>query len=194
VSGVGDTQATDLDAACAGDREAFGRLYGRHADGLRALLYRRTGDQHLAADLAADTFVRAMPAMGRFVGDERQFVAWLRTIAIRLLVDHLRSARYRYCYPAADMTAYDRPSADACWQPDAAAERAEACKAVATILADALPHHADLLRALDLDGIGQPALCARLGVTAAALKSMVHRARVSARRRHPELAALAGAR
>lgn len=72
-------------------REAdFERLYATHAQGLFAFLVYRSGDRTLAEDLVADTFERAL--RGRRLFDRRRGSekAWLYSIAVNLLRDHVR--------------------------------------------------------------------------------------------------------
>jgi len=82
----------------------FERLYEREAQSLFGFLVYRTGDRHLAEDLLADAFERALRSKARFDrrrGSER---TWLYTIALNLLRDHARRA-------AAEGRALDRAGA-----------------------------------------------------------------------------------
>jgi RNA polymerase sigma factor (sigma-70 family) len=70
--------------------EELERLYAEHASGVYGFLVYRTGDRSLAEDLLADTFVRALSTrvkLDRRRGGEK---AWLYSIALNLLRDHLR--------------------------------------------------------------------------------------------------------
>ena len=63
-------------------------LYSHHHGWLRAWLQRRLGCSDVAADLAHDTFVRALvtPALGEL----REPRAWLTRVAHGVMVNHLR--------------------------------------------------------------------------------------------------------
>ena len=83
----------------------FERLYAEHAEAMFGFLSYRTGDSALAEDLLADVFERAMRARRRFDGRRGTEKAWLYTIALNCLRDHLRRA-------AAEGRALERHAAD----------------------------------------------------------------------------------
>lgn len=76
--------------ASQGNERAFEELYNRHARRLQGFFNRRLGnDADLAADFMHDTFLRLYAARERYQGN-RDFRAWLYTIAYNLLKNHLR--------------------------------------------------------------------------------------------------------
>ncbi len=93
---VGDDAEADrerawVDAARDGDMDAFRRLYDVHAGRIyRAVLMPLVRDPHLAEDLLADTFVKALEYLPRFEWKGRGFGPWLSRIAKNLALDHLR--------------------------------------------------------------------------------------------------------
>jgi RNA polymerase sigma-70 factor (ECF subfamily) len=75
-------EAPPLDLTEPGvDREAFAAQYRLHFPAVAGYLYRRTGDQSLAEDLAADTFLAAWKALPRYRTTQVPFQAWLFRIA-----------------------------------------------------------------------------------------------------------------
>lgn len=84
-----------VELAKAGDAGAFGELYDHYVTSIFRFVYYRVGSKHLAEDLTADTFVRAMRAIDRFNWQGRDFGAWLTTIARNLVADHFKSSRAR---------------------------------------------------------------------------------------------------
>ena len=94
-----DTGAVDPMAVIgriqAGDRAAFGMLYDHYVGTVYRFVYFRVGDRHLAEDLTADTFLRALNAIGDFTWQGRDPGAWLVTIARNLVANHHRSPRHR---------------------------------------------------------------------------------------------------
>jgi len=70
----------------------FERLYAEHAEPMFGFLTYRTGDRALAEDLLADVFERAIRARRAFDGRLGTEKAWLYTIAVNCLRDHLRRA------------------------------------------------------------------------------------------------------
>jgi RNA polymerase sigma-70 factor (ECF subfamily) len=105
LPGPGSRPATDdvdtprvtalVDAAKAGDTEAFGQLYDRYLDTIFRYVYYRVGSKQLAEDLTSETFLRALRRIGTFTWQGRDFGAWLVTIARNLVADHFKSGRFR---------------------------------------------------------------------------------------------------
>ena len=78
-----------VQAARAGDQAAFGRLVGRHQQGLRAFLRRSCGPE--ADDVAQDAFVTAWSSLPRLRTDEG-FRPWLYGIAWRKALTRRRGS------------------------------------------------------------------------------------------------------
>jgi RNA polymerase sigma-70 factor, ECF subfamily len=81
--------------AQAGDPEAFGQIYEEYVDIVYRYVYVRCGSHHLAEDLTAETFVRALRRLDSFTWTGKDIAAWFVTIARNLIVDHVKSSRYR---------------------------------------------------------------------------------------------------
>lgn len=81
---------SDLIAASAGDPDAFGLLFDRHAVRLHRYLARRS-DWSTAQDLVGETFVVAFENRSRFDGRREDALPWLFGIATNLLRRHQRS-------------------------------------------------------------------------------------------------------
>lgn len=82
-------------AAQDGDGDAFGQLYDRYVDTVYRFIYYRVNDRPLAEDLTSETFLRALRRLGSVRYQGRDLAAWFVTIARNLILDHLKSARYR---------------------------------------------------------------------------------------------------
>jgi RNA polymerase sigma factor (sigma-70 family) len=68
--------------AAAGQAEAFGELYDRHANAIYNYCYRRCGDWSLAEDLTANVFLEAWRKRRRVVFDREDAVLpWLYAVA-----------------------------------------------------------------------------------------------------------------
>jgi len=79
-------------AAASGDRDAFGQLYNRHFDRVYDFTLRMVRDRDEAADIAQDTFLRAMQALK--AGEKRaSFSTWVFTIARNLSLNRLERTR-----------------------------------------------------------------------------------------------------
>lgn len=83
-----------LSATAAGDADAYGEFFLRHADVILAYLRKRVAPAEHAAELAAETFAAALLSVHR--GNARNVpngAAWLLGIARNKLIDSYRSAR-----------------------------------------------------------------------------------------------------
>lgn len=85
-------EASDA-ALLAGDADAFGAFYRRHAPVLLGWLRKRTGQADLAADLAAETFARALEGKEKFDATRGDARAWLFGIARNVLARSLERGR-----------------------------------------------------------------------------------------------------
>ena len=72
-----------------GVRSDWAALYAEHAGAIAGFLAKLTGDREVAAELAQETFVRAMRAHPD-PADIRSLRAWLFRVAANLGRDHLR--------------------------------------------------------------------------------------------------------
>jgi RNA polymerase sigma-70 factor (ECF subfamily) len=79
--------------AAAGDREAFGRLYEQHAIRVFRHAYFLTSDVSLAEDLTAQTFLKALEAIGRYEDRGVPFIAWLLRITVNLAINHRKALK-----------------------------------------------------------------------------------------------------
>jgi RNA polymerase sigma-70 factor (ECF subfamily) len=84
-----------VELAQSGDPEAFGQIYEEYVDVVYRYVYVRCGSHHLAEDLTAETFVRALRRLDSYTWTGKDIAAWFVTIARNLVVDHVKSSRYR---------------------------------------------------------------------------------------------------
>lgn len=82
-------------AAQQGDTSAFGRLYDRYVDVVFRYVLFRVGDRELAEDVTSETFLRALRRIGSVSYQGRDVGAWFVTIARNLVLDHVKSSRFR---------------------------------------------------------------------------------------------------
>lgn len=75
-----DRDATDVRLTLEGDREAFGRLFDRHARGVRAVTVAVSRDFAAAEDLTQETFLRGYRRLST-LRDAKEFSKWIRGIA-----------------------------------------------------------------------------------------------------------------
>ena len=165
-----DTAAM-LDLA-AGHDTALNGIMDRWREKVTAFLYRMTGNNDAAADLAQETFVRIYQARHRYVAGN-PFSTWLFAIAANLARNHLR---WRARHPEVALPLEDtRP--DPADDPAAAAATREKLAAVRNAIA-ALP--VDLREVLVLSfyhGMSHAEAAVALGCSSKAVERRLHRAR-----------------
>lgn len=81
-----------IEMAQQGDRDAFGELVLMHYQGAINVLYRLSGDLHLAEDVAQETFLKVWDKLHTYkpVGS---FRSWVYRIATNAALDKLRRKR-----------------------------------------------------------------------------------------------------
>jgi RNA polymerase sigma-70 factor (ECF subfamily) len=82
-------------AAQEGDRSAFARLYDKYVDVVFRYVLFRVGDRELAEDVTSETFLRALRRITSVSYQGRDVGAWFVTIARNLVLDHVKSSRFR---------------------------------------------------------------------------------------------------
>ena len=95
------TDADLLAAHVAGDREAFGVLFGRHRDRLWAVALRTMSNREDAADGLQDGMVAAYRRAGSFRG-EAAVTTWLHRVVVNACLDRIRAAKVRRAEPLPD--------------------------------------------------------------------------------------------
>ena len=78
-----------------GDRDALGELFIEYGDDVFRSALRLTGSTADAEDVTQDVFVRLPRALVGFIGPSEMFDAWIRRVAVRQALMHLRSGRRR---------------------------------------------------------------------------------------------------
>ena len=81
-----------ISAVLAGDVNAYSALVKRYEKPIFNLMYRMTGSQADALDLAQDAFIKAYEQLDRFQTD-RKFFPWLYTIAMNVARNLLRDKK-----------------------------------------------------------------------------------------------------
>ncbi len=169
--------------AQAGDDKAFGRLVEAYQAPVYNLCLRMLGDPAEAEDAAQEAFLRAYRAFGRY-DPGRPLVTWLLTIASRHCLDRLRRRRPEVAFDPALHPGEGGPRPEALWAAREEQERVHA------LLARLRPGERAVLILrywydLPLAEIGRA-----LGLSEAAVKSRLHRARREMARLWQEAAAV----
>lgn len=170
------TDETLLRRAGQGDREAFDALVVRHAAGLLRLIRTRVPAAE-AEDVLQQSCLAAWRAAAGFRGDAA-VKTWLFTIA-RHSAARARERERRA--PVADVP-LDDLGVRAGWgvdDPETLAMAAERRDVLAAAFEALDPEAREVLTLRDLEGLPGEDTAALLGLTVAAMKSRLHRARMS---------------
>ncbi|MBK7406278.1 MAG: RNA polymerase sigma factor [Phycisphaerales bacterium] len=154
-----------LAARAAGDPELFATLYRRHFEPVAGYLLRRTGNQALAEDLAADTFLAAWKALPTYQDSGIPFRAWLLRIATNRANAVARRERVRR-----RVLAFLAP-------PDHHNPPADDTEHLYTALARLSAEHQTVISLVHLEGLSLEQTARTLGLAEGTVKSRLHRAR-----------------
>jgi len=164
-------------------------LFTEHRARVRRALVRIVGEAE-ADDLTQDVFVRVARALPEFRG-ESKIATWILRIARGIGLDHLRSRRHGEAKRTVSFTPADSETDTAAAsvpEPHEDAEaprrlvRAEMSACVREYVARLAPEHRAVIELKDLEGLSNPEIAARLGVSVDNAKIRLHRARQALRR------------
>jgi RNA polymerase sigma-70 factor (ECF subfamily) len=155
-----------------GDPEGFGELYDRYVDVVFRYLYHRVGDRATAEDFTSETFVRALRRIDSLSFQGRDVGAWLVTIARNIVLDHVKSSRYRLEVATADMRDADRATDG---PEDAVLQRLANAELMAGVrqLSD---EQRECVELRFLQGLSVAETAAAMGKKDGAIKALQHRA------------------
>jgi RNA polymerase sigma-70 factor (ECF subfamily) len=177
-----DPDATLMLAFQRGDEAAFRALFERHARAMVNFCHHFVRDAARAEELAQDVFVKLYQAAPRYRPTAR-FKTFLYRIASNHCLNEVR--RGEYAAGAAGAGRREEPpdpdalpSGDA--GPEAAAVGAALERAVGVLLGDLPEKQRAALVLCRLEGLSYEEIATVLGTSVPAVKSLVHRATVSA--------------
>jgi len=163
-----------VDAARKGDRAALDDLVRVTYGGTYTLAYRLTGNEDDARDVVQDTYLRAYRGLRRFRGDA-QFTTWLYRITVNCSANLLaKRARTRTEALSEDEPVVDiRPDSDPEQRMAGEDERARVVRALGV-----LPWRLRQVIVLrDIYDLPHASIATELGISEAAAKVRLHRAR-----------------
>jgi RNA polymerase sigma-70 factor, ECF subfamily len=169
-----------LRRAGVGDREAFDAFMERHAAPVLRFVGLHVRETDRGEDVLQETFLAAWRGAGSFRGPGSAR-SWLLSIARRAA---LREGRHRAGNPVTsfslDSVPLDVLAREAGWGEDPGGEerRLEAKELVQAAFAALSPDDAEILVLRDLEGFSGEEVADLLGVSLAAVKSRLHRARL----------------
>ena len=166
-----DDRARTVDAAKAGDLEAFERLLRQHERLVLATAIRLLGNLEDAQDAAQEVFLRLHRNLAK-VQSSGNFAGWLYRVTVNVCHDHRR--RKPETVSMAD--AADIPAAGA--DPHQELTEAERRRALTLSLRMLPDKERAALVLRDLEGLSTAEVAAALGSTEATVRSQVSKARV----------------
>jgi RNA polymerase sigma-70 factor (ECF subfamily) len=169
-----------IDAARAGDAAAFDRLVARYQEYLYRLMVRACHHPQDAEEVAVEAFARAYERLRQFEG-RSSFVSWLGRIATNLCFR--RRERSELPSVSLEMLSHEEeghpdrsPPSDEP-TPEQEAMRAEMRRLVRAAITELPEPEQTVLRLRDIDGLPALEVSERTGLTVAAVKARLHRAR-----------------
>lgn len=164
-------------AAQSGDADAFGQLYDRYVDMVYRYVLFRVGDRSLAEDVTSETFLRAFRRISSVSYQGRDVGAWFVTIARNLVLDHVKSSRYRLEVTTAEVAESQHgPNGPMSGGPEhevvAAAVNAELMRCVHELNSD----QRECIMLRFLHGLSVAETAAAMGRNEGAIKALQHRA------------------
>lgn len=190
------TLATTLDDAALveqaqqGEMSAYGQLVAKYQDRIYNACYRLCGDAESARDLAQETFLKAMEAIGRFEG-KSQFYTWLFRIAVNLSISHRRKAKRSATVsidgPDGSKREFESQAAglrgprSGSPDPSGRMMRHERQEAVQAAIDSLEPEHRVVIVLRDVESFDYDQIAEILEVPTGTVKSRLHRARMALR-------------
>ncbi len=174
IPGGRDDLAELVDAAQDGDRAAFDELVRRTYVDTYTLAFRLTSHEEDARDVVQEAYLRAWKAIGRFRGDS-QFTTWLYRITANSAYTHVQKRRRQRTTNLDDI--HDPAETRLDSSPEIVADSTAGLEE----LAAALDHLPDTLRQIivlkDVYGLSHEDIAHETGISVAAAKVRLHRAR-----------------
>jgi len=159
-----------IEAAQAGDLDAFEVLVRRHQRPVYRLALRMLGSASDAEDVAQETFVQAWRSIGRFRGSS-SLGTWLYRIATNRCLDLLAADR-----PTEPL---DAELGDQLGDPVTALAQRERLRSVMAGLHALSGDQRAALVLREFEGLRYDQIAEVLGITVAAVKGRIHRARLA---------------
>lgn len=171
-----------MSRAAAGDRRAFSLLVVRHAERVRAVALRFSGNAADADDVTQAAFLAAWRDAGNWQRGRARFSTWIYRVVVNRCIDLARRRRVR-SWLSLDVVA--EPEDDAPDAAELAVQRSELAAVRRDILALPEKQRAALLLAVQADK-STAEIGAALGVSAGAAEQLLVRARRALRERARE--------
>jgi RNA polymerase sigma-70 factor, ECF subfamily len=181
--------------AAGGDSAAFTELVTRHQDHLYALAFRLLRDTSEAEEVVQEAFLTALEKLTTFRGDAA-FGTWLHRVAANIALMRLRKRRrapdglgdepVEDLLPRFDAQGHlviQGPAHDWSKQADEQLSDQQIRRAVESAVQNLPDDYRIVFLLRDVEGFSSEAMAELLGISVAAVKSRLHRARLALRER-----------
>lgn len=168
------SDAVLVSAAALGETDAFEEIVGRYGPEMLRYARNMLSDRGAAEEVVQDAFVAAWRGLDTFRGDSA-LRTWLFALVSHKVIDHRR----RRSVPPAEDWVFERPSAGAGSDPQAAVESDSFLAELGVALAE-LPHRQRacwLLR--EVEGMTHPEIGTIMKLSAGAVRGQLTRARAT---------------
>lgn len=162
-----------VQAAVAGDREAFEKLYKQHFKRVYSICLRMLGNTAQAEDITQEVFLLVYRKLGTFRG-ESAFTTWLHRLAVNQVLMYLRKRGLKIEQAADNETLASLESN----QRVSVIDRITLEKAISELP----PGYRTVFVLHDVEGYEHEEIAGMLGVTVGTSKSQLHKARMRLRR------------
>lgn len=163
-----------VERAQAGDREALGELFVRHASTVRRLLASVIGPGADLDDLTQDVFVQVHRSLPRFRREAR-FTTWLHRVTVNTAISFLRKPRGRVL--PTEPQALDRVAGDSGADPHRAHVGREMVRRLYRVLDTLTPKRRVAYTLFEIEGRSIAEVASCLGVPITVAKSRIWFAR-----------------
>lgn len=170
--------------AAAGDRQAFAQVALAWQDRIYNAMKKMTGNEHDAADLTQETFVKALDHLSSFRSESSAYT-WLFRIAMNLAATRARQIERRHTVAAGQLASRGEPDDLLDRQthrgdlPEQTAENHERDQQVMAALGRLPEDQRSLLVLRDVEGMEYQQIADVLAVPLGTLKSRLFRARLA---------------
>lgn len=176
-----------INAASAGDREAFGRIVSMYERLVFNTVKTKVGNTQDALDLSQEVFIKLWRSIGRYRGDCR-FSTWVYRICINACLDFLRRAQSSACEQMpvhtdkdGDELTFEPSDESVAASPERSFEQNEAVRMVRDGIARLSPEQREVILLRDIEGYTYEEISSMLSLEIGTVKSRLNRARSNLR-------------
>jgi RNA polymerase sigma-70 factor, ECF subfamily len=165
-----DNESRLIQLAIAGDVAAIAALYEQYVDAIYRYVVYRVNDPHVAEDITAEVFLRALESLEQYAERGVPFAAWLYRISHARVIDHWRATNRHPSVPLDALSEQEMRSDDLELAIDVLQHRALR-EALAAITSD----QQEVLVLKFMQGLSNEEISQIVNKTVGAVKALQHR-------------------